>query len=390
VGYKDVENGSAISAESAKQRLDSISSKSSSPPTLLFSVNPKTTVPINSKGISHAASVYFNQSTLETEKGRLRGIEVARANDRSYGVILLLGGIGLLIGGGFLNRNNLARRTTRLLYELAEPERQNYCVMEQSLKHLARSHRIWRVVAKFATYDWKHNAGASHLVQRTPAAVRTSTPPRVESNLAFNTIDLGTTKLYFLPDMILYWQSGTFGAVGYDDLGVEQRPTTFIEEELVPGDARQVGQTWRYVRKDGGPDRRFNNNAQIPIMQYGAVTLTSSNGLNILLNVSNVETSAAFVNCVREFQTRRRVKPIPTPKASESSTSPPHLSALKVLGLEPGAPLNKITEAYRNLAQMYHPDKVAGLAPEFHDIAEQRMKEINAAYELLKRRTAVV
>jgi curved DNA-binding protein CbpA len=35
---------------------------------------------------------------------------------------------------------------------------------------------------------------------------------------------------------------------------------------------------------------------------------------------------------------------------------------------------------------MYHPDKVAGLAPEFQVLAEKRMKEINAAYELLKER----
>ncbi len=37
------------------------------------------------------------------------------------------------------------------------------------------------------------------------------------------------------------------------------------------------------------------------------------------------------------------------------------------------------------MAQMYHPDKVAGLAPEYQDIAEKRMKIINAAYELLER-----
>jgi preprotein translocase subunit Sec63 len=32
---------------------------------------------------------------------------------------------------------------------------------------------------------------------------------------------------------------------------------------------------------------------------------------------------------------------------------------------------------------MYHPDKVASLAPEFQALAEQRMKEINAAFREL-------
>jgi preprotein translocase subunit Sec63 len=35
---------------------------------------------------------------------------------------------------------------------------------------------------------------------------------------------------------------------------------------------------------------------------------------------------------------------------------------------------------------MYHPDKVASLAAEVRDMAELRMKEINAAYTELKRR----
>jgi DnaJ-domain-containing protein 1 len=40
--------------------------------------------------------------------------------------------------------------------------------------------------------------------------------------------------------------------------------------------------------------------------------------------------------------------------------------------------------AYRRMVQMYHPDKVSGLAPEYAEIAERKMKEINAAYAQLK------
>ena len=35
--------------------------------------------------------------------------------------------------------------------------------------------------------------------------------------------------------------------------------------------------------------------------------------------------------------------------------------------------------------EMYHPDRTAGLAPEFRELAEQRMKVINAAYDQIKR-----
>jgi CspA family cold shock protein len=57
----------------------------------------------------------------------------------------------------------------------------------------------------------------------------------------------------------------------------------------------------------------------------------------------------------------------------------------EILGVRLGAPLAEVTSAYRRLAILYHPDKVAGLAPEYQEIAERKMKEINAAYEELKR-----
>ena len=60
-------------------------------------------------------------------------------------------------------------------------------------------------------------------------------------------------------------------------------------------------------------------------------------------------------------------------------------SPYEVLGVRSRASEEEITSAYRQLVQQYHPDKVAGMAPEFREVAERRMKEINAAYAELKR-----
>ena len=57
-----------------------------------------------------------------------------------------------------------------------------------------------------------------------------------------------------------------------------------------------------------------------------------------------------------------------------------------VLGIAENAPDSEIAAAYYELAQLYHPDKVASLAPEFQELAELRMKEINAAYRAMRDR----
>ncbi|HHO47252.1 MAG TPA: J domain-containing protein [Desulfobacteraceae bacterium] len=57
-----------------------------------------------------------------------------------------------------------------------------------------------------------------------------------------------------------------------------------------------------------------------------------------------------------------------------------------VLGLEPGADFAVIKKAYRKLSMQYHPDKVSHLGEEFQRVAEEKMKEINMAYDYFKKK----
>lgn len=57
----------------------------------------------------------------------------------------------------------------------------------------------------------------------------------------------------------------------------------------------------------------------------------------------------------------------------------------EILGLEPGASMDEIKKAYRKLSMKYHPDKVRHLGDEFRSIAEEKMKDINAAYDYFKK-----
>lgn len=57
----------------------------------------------------------------------------------------------------------------------------------------------------------------------------------------------------------------------------------------------------------------------------------------------------------------------------------------KILGIKPGASQKDIKQAYRRLAGKYHPDKVEHLGDEFKVLAEKRFKDIQRAYQDLKR-----
>jgi DnaJ-class molecular chaperone len=54
-----------------------------------------------------------------------------------------------------------------------------------------------------------------------------------------------------------------------------------------------------------------------------------------------------------------------------------------VLGVGRNATSEQIKQAYRQLANQYHPDKVIHLGEEFRELAEKRFKEIQEAYQKL-------
>jgi DnaJ-domain-containing protein 1 len=51
-----------------------------------------------------------------------------------------------------------------------------------------------------------------------------------------------------------------------------------------------------------------------------------------------------------------------------------------VLEVSPRASADEIRRAYRSKIKLYHPDRVAGLAPEFVELAERHTQALNAAY----------
>ena len=68
----------------------------------------------------------------------------------------------------------------------------------------------------------------------------------------------------------------------------------------------------------------------------------------------------------------------------EKSTDTGHDDPYSVLGVGRDATTEQIKQAYRQLANQYHPDKVLHLGDEFRELAETRFKEIQEAYQKLR------
>lgn len=213
--------------------------------------------------------------------------------------------VSIAVGGGLLYA--LAKRiddglNVVLLYDL-EPEAQQafqrFCA---AFDVVLAADSIWRIDAQGRTYDWKRNAGASSLVRRRKLHPSYATPASIAANIDVPHLPVGKKQLFFFPDRVLVFEGRMAGAIEFAELSMEAEPNRFIEEERVPGDAQVVGYTWRFVNKSGAPDRRFNNNRQLPICRYDQLVLGSTTGLNEKLNVSRAGAAVAFAKGTYQYR----------------------------------------------------------------------------------------
>lgn len=217
----------------------------------------------------------------------------------SMGFLIGLCCVGLCFG---IRSHLRSASPVELEYHLNDEEKRQYETLQTALAGLAKSHRLWQINAFGNTNDWKRNAGANQLVNRSSSQVSQGTPHSFRSNVEVFNLKLAKETLYFLPDMLLVRQRKAIGSVSYPSLMVADAVTRFNETDGIPGDAQQVGTTWRFVNKNGGPDRRFNNNRQIPIALYGEVALRTESGLRVALMTSSTDAAKSFAAGMRATQ----------------------------------------------------------------------------------------
>ena len=351
-------------------------------------------------------------------------------------------GFALIAAGIFgyltwaVSLSDARRRTYNLDYNLDDSSRATWIAMNSALHGLRQTQGVWRVTTQDHNYDWKRNAGATTLIGRLRSRLDQRQPFGIHSQpFTPYCLDVGVQQLYFLPDRLYVFQNGRYGAVDYNGLQVTSGRTQYIESEAVYSDAVIVGETWQYVNKNGGPDRRFSNNRVLPVMAYGVVTLQSASGLNCRLMTSSIAVADQFA---QSFAAGRIPHPVgsgshsrphqssaghqarsqqPPPQSNQSTRyeTPPHPQSgshesqrqaprterkpppsppkqapsipecYRILKLSPTCSKEEARAQHRKLAADYHPDRVNSLAVEFRELAHTRMVEINNAYTELQK-----
>jgi hypothetical protein len=195
--------------------------------------------------------------------------------------------IGLIVVGAAVHviatRADYKRKVMHLDYDLDAEAAQAYVALLQGLENLRALGGLWGISSSEINADTKYHAGAQVSINRKRIGAAFEPPRFIVTQTAIFVLNAGGQRLYFLPDRILIYEGDQVGTVQYASLTFAISRVTFVETDPVPPDAQIVGRTWRYTNRNGGPDRRFANNPEIPEVLYANIAIQSSAGLNYLI-----------------------------------------------------------------------------------------------------------
>jgi hypothetical protein len=300
--------------------------------------------------------------------------------------------VTLTLGSGTgwkLESDRKRNQTVSLIYHLDDDTRLRFSTIQKACHLLSQAEKIWLEATRKTVANQSRNAGASHVINlsQTPVKIQCAPPPFISANVDIWSIDIGTLILFFLPDYILIWRRDIYTAMSYSALSLSCDRQQINTANAIPKDAKIIGQTWQHVTPFGKPDPRAKHNPRLLQVQYGLLQFLASIGFSFRLHVSNITIAQQFTKTFNSVQqwlaTRDKTESFADDHKEHDGTKEKQPTAYEVLGIKPGATLTEIRSAYHRMARMNHPDKVVGLAPEFRQLAERRMKVITAAYRTL-------
>lgn len=194
------------------------------------------------------------------------------------------------------------RKTTVLVYDIDEDADQEIQRFYNAFDELMGCGGAWHISSQASVYNKKYHTGANQLIKRASVRIGYKTPKYLKTNVKVPAIPVGSQTIYLFPDRILIYDKKSVGGLAYGSFSVTQTSQRFIESGVVPRDGTVVGHTWQYVNTSGGPDKRFSNNRQLPILLYSELLFVSNHGLHELVQFSKQAAGTDLISKLEQYK----------------------------------------------------------------------------------------
>lgn len=219
----------------------------------------------------------------------LEDVLESRKEERPYklvGLILSVAGIflffinplfiGLTIIGAILYFYKKNPEPVSLEYDFEDGSKEEYNLSNKLLAGILESDEV------FLINDLENDL----ILDRSPLRLEKGLPNGIDTNVEIISLKADDISISFLPDALLLAKNKDLKAIDYKDLRVDLRAEDFKEEGKVAKDARVLEKTYKHANKDGSPDKRYKDNPEISLVEYGILQMENSD-LNLMIGFSD-------------------------------------------------------------------------------------------------------
>tara|TARA_R110001583_G_scaffold104784_1_gene252194 strand:+ start:100 stop:990 length:891 start_codon:yes stop_codon:yes gene_type:complete len=175
--------------------------------------------------------------------------------------------------------------------------------LDDKFSEIMSTKKVWDVTTSQRTDRVVERTTANSRIERQSVALKRADNSKILCDykaLYFENANGGDLNLF--PQFMFIEHNSDFALIDILDIDIHYTLVSFIESENVPNDTEIVDHTWAKANKNGDRDKRFADNYQIPVVQYGELHFTSKSGINEVYMFSNPEPAFAFKNMFDEYK----------------------------------------------------------------------------------------
>jgi uncharacterized tellurite resistance protein B-like protein len=176
-------------------------------------------------------------------------------------------------------RWDAARKHVRFKYRITGAGQTAFNAINSALGKLASSEQVLYYTGRRHFEDTRYSGGATSLPTFAGIILDHRAPPLLDLDIKVWHIRIHGKDLYFMPDHLLVYDGARIGGISYGRIEISSLFQECQARDIArrTRDCEVVGNTWRFTNKDGSPDKRFNNNSEVPILKYGVLKLAGPN-----------------------------------------------------------------------------------------------------------------
>ena len=171
------------------------------------------------------------------------------------------------------------RNPVEIEYDFEGEAADEYDLTNKLLAGILESDKVWLVEGIEADDD------RNLITVRKELSLKEGLAGDLSTNVKVYSLVAGDLILSFLPDALLINKKGANKALDYKDLEVDLRSENFLEEEQI-SDATLIGKTYLHTNKDGGPDKRYKDNPEVYLVEYGVLEMKNKD-INLVIVFSD-------------------------------------------------------------------------------------------------------